>query len=223
MQAIRLHPSSGPSKPYCPKNPAPASALVLDTGLTIPKSLKSGEILVKIEATTVIRDALTWSESYLEPYQIPGNDFAGRVVDVGSGTENTSFQLGDEVYGMTDASKAGTWAQYAVVSEEETAWKPRNLTRAQATAVPLSGLTAYQALFEHAGLPRPSLADLDQASCLRNSKGLVNDGEILVTSAAGGVGLYIVQLAKLTDYGLSPQLDRTREMGRSWSAWEQMR
>lgn len=198
MQAVRLHPNPDHSKPYSPANPAPSSALILDSDVPIPQALKPGEVLVKVEATTIIRDALTWPETYVEEFKILGNDFAGTVVAVGEGSEQIPFKPGDEVYGMTDAARAGTWAQYALVTSTEACLKPENLTWAQAAAAPLSGLTAYQALFEHAGLTPPNFANLEELRHLRKLRGLASNGQILVTGAAGGVGLYIVQLAKLT-------------------------
>ena len=198
MEAIRLHPSPDKSNPYSTSHPAPPSALILDSSLPIPQPLNADELLIKVEATTVIRDALTWPESYREEYKILGNDFAGTVVAVNEGSGKASgrscYKPEDQVYGMTEAWKAGTWSQYAVVSVEETCLKPESLTWAQAAAVPLSALTAYQALFTKAGIEPPDLNGLPKP---RKSEDLPQSGEILVTGPAGAVGIYLVQLAKL--------------------------
>lgn len=194
MEAIRLHPNPDKSNPYSASNPAPSSALILDSNLPIPQPLNPGELLIKVEATTVIRDALTWPESYHGEYKILGNDFAGMVVAVDESSGKPSYEPGDQVYGMTEAWKAGTWSQYAVVSVEETGLKPERLTWAQAAAVPLSALTAYQALFEKAGIEPPDFNGLQKS---RNSGDPQKSGTLLVTGAAGGVGIYLVQLAKL--------------------------
>ena len=77
MQAIRIHPNR--SKPYTPENPAPASALHLDDGIDIPKLSSPGDVLVRIKATTLIRDTLSWPEMLSKEYMTPGNDFSGIV------------------------------------------------------------------------------------------------------------------------------------------------
>lgn len=188
MEAIRLRPNPNVAEPYSPSNPAPSSSFILQSDLPIPQQLQPEELLIRVEATTVIRDSLTWPESYLEEYKIPGNDFAGTVVTVHEKQE--LFKPGDEVYGMTEASRAGTWAEYAVVTTGETCLKPKALSWAQAAAVPLTGLTAYQALFEKAGIEVPHFNET-------NPKGVDTKKGILVTGATGAVGMYSVKLAKL--------------------------
>jgi NADPH:quinone reductase-like Zn-dependent oxidoreductase len=188
MQAVRVHPNnSNASPPYSEKNPAPLSAIHVDREIPIPQPTRAGELLVRVRATTVIRDALTWPETYLKEYTILGHDFAGTVVSVYGQAGDLPFKSGDEVYGMVHASRGGTWADYAVVTVEEACLKPKRLTWAEAAAVPLSGLTAYQALFEKAGVPPLDLGDTHKTEQRR----------LLVTGAAGGVGTYAVQLAKL--------------------------
>lgn len=194
MQAARVHPNnSNASPPYSEKNPAPLSALHVDKELPIPQPTRPGELLVRVRATTVIRDALTWPETYLKEYSIPGHDFAGTVVSVYG--EQRDFKPGDEVYGMVHANRGGTWADYAVVTVEEACLKPTHLTWAEAAAVPLSGLTAYQALFEKAGVPPLGRRDTQKVheTCAHKTE----QCRLLVTGAAGGVGTYVVQLAKL--------------------------
>ncbi|BCS20278.1 NADP-dependent oxidoreductase [Aspergillus puulaauensis] len=191
MQAIRLHPAqAGPS--YSPSNPAPSSALHLDT-IPIPKPSKAGDLLIKIKTSTIIRDTLTWPESYSHDYAIPGNDLAGTVVEVFD--ENSKFKPGDEVFGMLAADRPGAWAEYAIATETEVSLKPGKLTWADAAALPLSGMTAYEALFVHAGVPVP-----ERDAAAHNSRGLntKNEGnKVLITGAGGAVGAYIVQLARL--------------------------
>lgn len=189
MEAVRLHPNSSAAEPYSPSNPAPSSCLILQSGLPIPQPLQPGEVLIRVEATTVIRDSLTWPETYLEDYKIPGNDFAGTVVTVHDKTG--LFKPGDEVYGMTEASRAGAWAEYAIVTAGETCLKPKRLSWAQAAAAPLTGLTAYQALFEKANIRVPNFNEaVSKVSEMGNDV-------LLVTGASGAVGTYLVKLAKL--------------------------
>jgi NADPH2:quinone reductase len=198
MKAIRLHPNDGdPSFPYSEINPAPPSALILDHDLPVPQPLQPADLLVRVEATTVVRDTLTWPESYLESYKILGNDFSGTVVSISESAQDSLFKPGDEVYGMTGASRSGTWAEYTVVSAQEVCLKPGSLTWTEAAAVPLSALTAYQALFEKAGMALPDFNNIDGTLGSRRVKGRERKCRILVTGAAGCVGLYAVQLASL--------------------------
>lgn len=155
MQAIRVHPAPPESSPYSPFNPAPSTALQLDHDVPIPRPSQPGELLVRIKATTIIRDMLTWPETYTHEYAILGNDLAGIVTEVFS--PDSKFKPGDKVFGMADVDRAATWAEYAVVKEHEVALKPTALTFAQAAALPLSAQTAYEALFEHTGPPPPLL------------------------------------------------------------------
>jgi NADPH:quinone reductase-like Zn-dependent oxidoreductase len=101
---------------------------------------------------------------------IRGRDLAGRVVAVGKTV--TQFRVGDEVFGICD----GSFAEYACARAERLARKPANLTFGQAAAVPISGLTALQAL---------------------RDAGRVQAGQkVLIIGAAGGVGTFAVQIAK---------------------------
>ncbi|OJJ30166.1 hypothetical protein ASPWEDRAFT_120769 [Aspergillus wentii DTO 134E9] len=187
MQAIRLHPASPKSTPYSPSNPAPSTALQLDHHVPIPVPSAPGELLIRVKATTVIRDMLTWPETYAHPYAIPGNDVAGIVTEVFSSASN--FKPGDEVFGMASTDRAATWAEYTIVKEDEVALKPATLTFAQAAALPLSAQTAYEALFEHARIPCPTVEEF----MARSATG--KDHRVLITGAAGAVGVYLVQLA----------------------------
>ncbi|OJI98875.1 hypothetical protein ASPVEDRAFT_485454 [Aspergillus versicolor CBS 583.65] len=190
MQAIRLHPAEG-VPPYSPSNPAPSSALHLDT-IPVPKPSKVGELLIKVKASTIIRDTLTWPETYSHEYTIPGNDLAGTVVEVFG--ENSKFKPGDDVFGMLAADRPGAWAEYAIATESEVSLKPAKLTWEDAAALPLSGMTACEALFVHAGVPVPG-----KDVAVKNSKSSATSGskKVLITGAGGAVGAYIVQLARL--------------------------
>jgi NADPH:quinone reductase-like Zn-dependent oxidoreductase len=100
-----------------------------------------------------------------------GMDLAGHVEAVGNNV--TRFQPGDEVFGWTDG---GAFAEYARVPQDQLASKPTNLTSKQAAVVPISGFAALQAV---------------------RDVGQVQPGQkVLVIGAAGGVGVFAVQLAK---------------------------
>jgi NADPH:quinone reductase-like Zn-dependent oxidoreductase len=105
---------------------------------------------------------------------ILGWDFAGTVVGVGKGV--TRFVEGDAAYGMVRIPDEGTYSEYVTLPAEHAARKPETLTFDEAAAVPLSALTAWQALFATAEL-RPGQ-------------------RVLIHAAEGGVGYLAVQLAK---------------------------
>ncbi|KAL3441877.1 hypothetical protein BJX65DRAFT_299450 [Aspergillus insuetus] len=203
MQAIRLHPAPAGSKPYSVSDPAPPSALHLDT-IPIPKPTAPGEVLVKIKASTIVRDTLTWPETYAHEYLTMGNDLSGVVVEVypssdanpNSNSSSTSrFKVGDEVFGMTAADRPRTWAQYAVVRGSEIASRPRGVTWEEAAALPLSGQTAFEALFVRGGVSIPrDVAEIRKNKGRNSPK--PDSKKVLITGAAGGVGVYLVQLAR---------------------------
>src|SRR5213596_107379 len=122
-----------------------------------------GEALVRVHAAAITRDELQWPVDRLPA--IPSYELSGVVV--GSG---------DEVYGLTPFDRDGVAAEYAVVPAAVLAPKPLRLSHVEAAALPMGGLTAWQALFVHGRLAR--------------------EERLLVTGASGGVGHIAVQLAR---------------------------
>ncbi|HEY0604394.1 MAG TPA: NAD(P)-dependent alcohol dehydrogenase [Herpetosiphonaceae bacterium] len=140
------------------------------------------EVLVRVHAASVDRG--TWHVMAGLPYPIriagfglrrpkyanPGRSLAGTVDAVGANV--IGFNPGDEVFGICN----GSFAEYACVRAEKLALKPVNLSFEQAAAVPISGLTALQAVRDH---------------------GHVQAGaKVLIVGASGGVGTFAVQIAK---------------------------
>src|SRR5260221_6247018 len=166
MRAIRLHGRGGPGHLVYEEAPQPRPG--------------PGEVLVRVAATAVIVNELKWDETYQtaagvpRPLPIPGHDLAGVVAEVGLAV--TDIAVGDAVYALTAFDRDGAEADYAIALHCDLAPKPRTLDDAQAAAVPPSALTAWQALFIHAGL----------------SSGQT----VLLHGAAGGVGTYALQLAR---------------------------
>jgi NADPH:quinone reductase-like Zn-dependent oxidoreductase len=141
---------------------------------------KQGEVLVHVRATGVTPTELSWSTTWKtesgadRPWPIiPGHDLSGEIAALGPGVND--FKIGSEVYGLTDFRRNGAEAEYAIALPSEIALKPRNIDHIQAASVPLAALTAWQALFIHAGL----------------SKGQT----VLIHGVAGGVGSYAAQMA----------------------------
>lgn len=110
-------------------------------------------------------------------WKIIGWDATGIVKEVGENV--TLFKVGDEVMYAGDITRQGSYAEYQVVDERIVGKKPSSLSYAEAAALPLTSLTAYEMLFD-----RLEVAKDDATK------------SILVIGAAGGVGSILVQLAK---------------------------
>ncbi len=166
MKAIRLHGRGGPDHLVYEDAPQPRPG--------------AEEVLVRVYATGIIANELKWDETYQtkagspRALPIPGRDLSGVVEAVGHGV--TEPAKGDEVYAMLDYCCDGAEAEFTIALPNELAPKPRTLDHVQAAAVPLTALTAWQGLFEHARL--------------------VAGQTVLIHGAAGGVGVFAVQLAR---------------------------
>jgi len=141
---------------------------------------KENQILVRVIAAGVNPvDAAARSEKYAKFFGItvpfiPGYDIAGVVEKAGA--KVTKFKAGDSVYAYIGLGEGGGYAQYAVVTEQEAAPKPKSLTYESAAAVPVVALTAWQALIDTAKL----------------SAGQT----VLIHGGSGGVGSFAIQIAK---------------------------
>jgi NADPH:quinone reductase-like Zn-dependent oxidoreductase len=168
-------------------------AIVHDTYGTAPEdvlrleevdkpTIADGQVLVRVRAASVDRG--TWHIMAGLPYPIrvagfglrkpkylnPGRSLAGTVDAVGN--DVTAFQPGDEVFGIC----AGSFAEYVALRPDKLAPMPSNLSFDEAAAVPISGLTALQAVRDH---------------------GAIEAGQkVLIVGASGGVGSFAVQIAK---------------------------
>ena len=136
------------------------------------------DLLVRVEAVSVnpVDVKVRASTDPDRGPKILGWDAAGVVVAAGS--DVTLFAPGDEVYYAGAFNRLGTDAQFHVVDERITGHKPRSLTFAQAAALPLTTITAWETLFDRFRLTPES------------------SGVLVVLGAAGGVGSMITQLAR---------------------------
>lgn len=139
------------------------------------------EVLIKIKAAAV--NPVDWKirEGYLQPmlnHSLPltlGWDVAGEVVLAGA--QVTNLKVGDAVYSRPNIAKNGSYAEYMTAVADEVSVKPTSLSWQEAAGVPLTGLTAWQSLYE-----------------LTN----VQAGErVLIHAGSGAVGQFSIQLAKL--------------------------
>jgi NADPH2:quinone reductase len=149
--------------------------------LPIPKPAEN-EVQIHIHYTSV--NPVDWKirEGFLSgrlPHEFPltpGWDAAGVISQVGKNVKN--FKEGDEVYAYCRKDKVchGTYAEYICFDADKVALKPKNCSFAEASAIPLVALTAWQALF-----------DVGQ---------LAKGQTVLIHAGAGGVGSFAIQMAK---------------------------
>src|SRR6202012_4942376 len=138
------------------------------------------EVLIKVYASGVnpvdwkIRKGLR-KEKFPTGFPLTlGWDVSGVVEEVGSAVR--TLHPGDRVYSRPDPTRNGTYAEYVAVKADQVGLSPRSIDYVQAAAIPLSGLTAWQGLFDH---------------------GRLEPGQtVLIHAASGGVGVYAVQFAK---------------------------
>jgi len=138
-----------------------------------------GEVLVRVHAAGVTPAELHWyptthtRSGTPRLRAVPGHEFCGVIASIGKGVEG--FEVGDEVYGMNDWFADGATAEFCIAQPKDIARKPATLSDEAAASVPISALTAWQGLIDHAKL---------------------QPGErVLVHGGAGAVGLFAVQLA----------------------------
>jgi NADPH:quinone reductase-like Zn-dependent oxidoreductase len=157
MRAVVIRETGGPEVLSLEEFPAPEPA--------------DGQVLIRVHAASV--NPIDWKyRRGLAPRELPavlGQDVSGRVqVSHASG-----YAAGDDVFGV---AASGGYAEFATASDDAIATKPGSVSHEQAAAIPVAGLTAWQALFDRGGLQRGQTA--------------------LVAGAAGGVGHFAVQFGK---------------------------
>ncbi|RYL95075.1 NADP-dependent oxidoreductase [Sporolactobacillus sp. THM7-4] len=139
------------------------------------------QVVVKMSATSI--NPIDWKlrEGYLKEMFdwefpiIPGWDAAGVISKVGE--EVTGWKKGDRVFARPATTRHGSYAEYMLIDDHLLAPIPDNISFAEAASVPLAGLTAWQALFDHANLKAGE--------------------KVLIHAGAGGVGSLAVQFAKV--------------------------
>lgn len=160
--------------------------------INIPQPIATGhDLLVRISAISVnpvdykIRQRVSPEDSAStgDHYKVLGWDAVGEVVATGEKAKR--FKPGDKVFYAGDLNRQGSNAEYQLVDERLVGIKPKSLPDAEAAALPLTAITAWEMLFDHLTLqqqPPGSTKNTDEV--------------ILVVGAAGGVGSILLQLAK---------------------------
>jgi NADPH:quinone reductase-like Zn-dependent oxidoreductase len=138
------------------------------------------DVIVEVHASGFVPTELTWPSTWTDRVgrdrtpSIPGHELAGVVTALGYGT--TGLSVGQRVFGLTDWYRDGTLAEYVAVEARNLAPLPGDVDFSAGASLPISGLTAWQGLFEH---------------------GRLRAGQsILVHGAAGAVGSIVTQLAR---------------------------
>ncbi|MGP9558122.1 zinc-binding alcohol dehydrogenase family protein [Psychrobacter sp. AOP7-A1-24] len=161
--------------------------------ITLNKPVASGrDILVEVKAISVnpvdykIRQGRPAEEG---EYAVIGWDAAGTVTAVGE--DVSLFSVGDKVYYAGDLTRSGSNAEYQLVDERIVGHMPTSLSFAEAAALPLTTITAWEMLFDRLQVP-VSDSTANDSSSSENA----NDVSVLVIGAAGGVGSILTQLLK---------------------------
>src|SRR5919206_604601 len=138
------------------------------------------DVVVQIHASGFTGDELTWPSTWTDRMgrdrtpSILGHELAGVVTTLGFGT--TGLSVGQRVFGLTDWYRDGTLAEYAAVEARNLAPLPGDVDFTVGASLPISGLTAWQGLFDH---------------------GRLRSGQsVLAHGAAGAVGTMVTQLAR---------------------------
>jgi len=166
MRAVRIHQYGG------------TDTLQLEQ-IATPK-INADDILIHVKSAAI--NPVDWKirEGYLQkfiPYKLPvtlGWDVAGIVTEIGA--EVTDFKVGDQVFSRPDISRDGSYADYIAVKADQAVLKSAKLDFAQAAALPLAGITAWQ--------------------CLVDVGQLQAGQRVLIHAGAGGVGHLAIQIAK---------------------------
>jgi NADPH:quinone reductase-like Zn-dependent oxidoreductase len=166
MTALRAHREGGPEVLVVEQVPAPNAS--------------AGEILVAVHACAITFDELKWPQTWTRDGMsrtpvILAHEVSGTVSHAGPGV--TEFEPGDEVFGIVGLENDGAAADFVAVAADGLAPRPASLPHVVTAALPMAGLTALQALVDHAGV---------QAG-----------DKVLVHGGAGGVGAMTVQLAAI--------------------------
>ena len=203
-QTRRLHFASRESRmkaiAYRQSLPVTDADSLLD--VVLPEPVPQGrDLLVKVEAISV-NPVDTKIRQRVDPQgadKVLGWDAAGTVVAVGA--DVSLFKPGDAVYYAGAIDRAGSNAERQLVDERIVGRKPSSLDFAQAAAMPLTTITAWELLFDRLGVPRGSSA---------------RSGVVLVVGGAGGVGSMAIQLARrLTNFTVVATA--SRDDSRNWA------
>jgi NADPH:quinone reductase-like Zn-dependent oxidoreductase len=158
--------SEGPAGMKLVDRPAPQAAI--------------NDVVVRVHAAGFVNTELGWPSTWADRAfrdrtpSIPGHELAGVVTALGYGT--TGLSVGQRVFGIADWHRDGTLAEHVAIEARNLAPLPGDVDFVQGASLPISGLTAWQGLFQH---------------------GRLQSGQsVLAHGAAGAVGTMVTQLAR---------------------------
>lgn len=175
-------------------------------GLTVtelPRPLASeNDVIVQVHAAGFTPGELSWPATWTDRAgrdrtpSVPGHELSGVVVELGDGT--IGLTVGQRVFGLADWARNGSLAEYVAVEARNLAPLPIDIDHTVAAALPISGLSAWQGLFDHGHLAPGQT--------------------VLIHAVAGGVGSIAVQLARemgarVIGTGRTADRDRAAELG----------
>src|SRR6201988_4005175 len=171
------------------------------TDLPYPQAADN-DVVVRVHAAGFTRGELDWPHTWIDRAghdrtpSVPGHELSGVVVELGYGTNLLS--VGQRVFGLADWARNGSLAEYTAVEARNLAPLPIDIDHTVAAAMPISGLTAWQGLFDPGRLPAGHT--------------------VLIHGVAGGVGSIAVQLAcevgaRVIGTGRSADRDRAAALG----------
>ncbi|MFE7282807.1 NADP-dependent oxidoreductase [Streptomyces noursei] len=158
------------------------------------------DVIVRVHAAGFTPGELDWPGTWTDRSgrdrtpSVPGHELSGVVTELGYGT--TGLSVGQRVFGLADWARNGSLAEYVAIEARNLAPLPADIDHVTAAALPVSGLTAWQGLFDHAHLTTGQTA--------------------LIHGSAGGVGSLAVQLAREAGarvIGTGRADDRTTALG----------
>ncbi|WP_198335583.1 zinc-binding alcohol dehydrogenase family protein [Psychrobacter celer] len=159
-------------------------------------TLKERDVLVKVQTISVNPvDTKVRKNSSEANNRILGWDAVGEIIEVGS--KVTSFKVGDAVWYAGDLTRDGSNAEYQAVDERIISLKPTTVSNAEAAALPLTAITAWEMLFDRLQISETEV------------------GSILIIGGAGGVGSIAIQLLKAKT-NLTVIATASREETKSW-------
>ncbi|MEU2041902.1 NADP-dependent oxidoreductase [Nocardia niwae] len=171
------------------------------TDLPYPHAAEN-DVIVEVHAAGFTRGELDWPGTWTDRAgrdrtpSVPGHELSGVVVELGYGT--TGLTVGQRVFGPTDWTRDGSLAEYVAVEARNLAPLPAGVDHVAAAALPISGLTAWQALFDHARL--------------------TTGQTVLIHGVGGAVGSVAAQLAHeagahIIGTGRASHRDAARDLG----------
>jgi len=164
--------------------------------------VSENDVVVQVHAAGFTPGELDWPDTWTDRAgrdrtpSVPGHELSGVVVELGYGT--TGLSVGQRVFGLADWARNGSLAQYTAVETRNLAPLPIDIDHTVAAALPISGLSAWQGLFDHGRLAAGQT--------------------VLIHGVAGGVGSIAVQLAgevgaRVIGTGRSADRDRAAGLG----------